>query len=198
MKKISILLIALLLLAACSTDKVSDKEEVSDEQGLEVKKGLTNVELTIPTMLLEGEDIETVIAQAKESGVKEVTKNEDGSLTYKMSKSDHKEMLKEMKQGIEEQVAEIESSEDFATIQKITYKKDFSEYTVQVNKADFENSLDGFAVFALGFTGMFYQVTEGKEIEKINITINLEDVESGEVFESFSFPEVLESESEGE
>lgn len=53
-------------------------------------KGLLNVEVTIPATLYKGQDIDSIISEAKNSGIKEVIKNDDGSLTYKMSKSEHK------------------------------------------------------------------------------------------------------------
>ncbi|WP_339254319.1 hypothetical protein NSQ43_07240 [Sporosarcina sp. FSL W8-0480] len=38
------------------------------------------VEVTVPATLLEGEDIDSVIAQAKEDGIKDVKKNDDSSV----------------------------------------------------------------------------------------------------------------------
>lgn len=45
------------------------------------------------------ESTDESIAKAEEEGLK-VTENEDGSLTYKMSKSKHKEMMNEIKKTI--------------------------------------------------------------------------------------------------
>lgn len=41
---------------------------------------LLYVEVTVPATLLEGEDIDSVIAQAKEDGIKDVKKNDDSSV----------------------------------------------------------------------------------------------------------------------
>ena len=58
-------------------------------------KGLLNVEVTLPASMFEGEDMDSSIAEAEKEGIK-VTRNDDGSATYKMSKGKHKEMMKEM------------------------------------------------------------------------------------------------------
>src|SRR5699024_12030828 len=58
--------------------------------------------ISIPSSFLEGEDKKEVIAEAEDAGVSEVLENDDGSLTYKMSKSTHKEMMGEIKTRSEE------------------------------------------------------------------------------------------------
>ncbi|NYF24346.1 hypothetical protein HDC33_001171 [Sporosarcina sp. JAI121] len=54
-----------------------------------------------------------MIAEAKEDGIKNVTKNEDGSVTYKMSKAEHMKMMKEMKTNVTNYVDEIVDDEDY-------------------------------------------------------------------------------------
>jgi hypothetical protein len=87
-----ILMAVLFIVTACSASNDSNKEEKQDgkkaeETGgaLEVDKGLLSVEVTIPSTFIEGEDIDNVVAKAKEDGIKDVTKNADGSVTYNMS-----------------------------------------------------------------------------------------------------------------
>lgn len=97
MKKFGFLLflaITVLALAACGADKEasktsSDKKESEETEDFAVDKGLLNVEITMPASFVEGEDIDNTIKEAEAEGI-EVTKNGDGSLTYKMSKSEHK------------------------------------------------------------------------------------------------------------
>lgn len=209
MTKLKYLLIAILLFlftAGCSADaenkkkeaKNDDKvEETSTKEGeneaIEVNKGLFNVEITIPATVLEGQDLEEVISSAKASGISEVTKNEDGSITYKMTKSKHKELMDELNTGIVEYIKSVEDSEDFPSIKQISYNKSLSEFTLVTNRADFENSLDEFAVFGIAFQAMYYQIFDGVEAEKYEVNITLKD-ETGAVFNTIVYPDVLEEE----
>ncbi|WP_226654789.1 hypothetical protein [Pseudalkalibacillus hwajinpoensis] len=206
MRKITytILVILLTFLAACSSNEQNgnsessanktEKEEQGKEDKVEVDKGLLNVEITIPASMLEDENPEEAIASAKEQGVKEVTENEDGSLTYKMSKSVHKEMMKEITTTIDETVEETKNSEDYVSIKDITYNDSFTKFTIVVDQEAYENSLDGFATLTLGMSGMIYQMYDGADPEKYTVTIALKDEASGEIFDEILYPEALEEE----
>ncbi len=207
------LILVFIPLAACSSsDETANKVEKSDdktveqaeeneeepkekdakEKGVEVDKGLLNVEVTLPPSMFEGEDIDAAIAEAKADGVKEVTKNDDGSLTYKMSKSKHKEMMKEMKTSISQSVNEMKTSGDYASIKDITFNDSFTEFTVIVDKEAFENSFDGFAAMGLGFSGMMYQLFDGADPDEYKVSISIADEATQEVFDEVVYPDALE------
>jgi len=204
MKKMLVVLFlsVLFILQACSTSDDTAKEVVKDEEedtkteetggALEVDKGLLNVEVTIPSTFMEGEDIDQVVADAKESGIKNVTKNEDGSVTYKVSKAQHKEMMKEMETNVATYIDELVSGEDFASIKDIEHNGSFSEFTVVVDKEAFEGSFDGFATLGLAMSGMYYQAFNGTNAEKLKVTVNTKDVDTGEIIGSAIYPDVLD------
>lgn len=195
------LVLAMTLLAACSSNEQasnSDEKKSSTEnkeekknEAVSVDKGLLNVELTLPASLFEGEDIDTVIANAKKDGVKEVTKNEDGSLTYKMSKSEHKEMMKELETNIKDSIEETKTSGDFASIKDITHNDSFSEFTLLVDKAAYENSMDGFAALGYGKSGMMYQMFNGSDADSTKVTIFIKDEATQETIDEMVYPDDL-------
>lgn len=154
-------------------------------------KGLLNVEVTIPATLYKGQDIDSIISEAKNSGIKEVIKNDDGSLTYKMSKSEHKKMMKELKERIVKSVEELKTSEDFASINDVAYNKSFSEFTLTVNKEKFEGSFDALASFGLALAGMYYQLFNGADVEHYKVTVYIKDESNGEVFDTMVYPDEL-------
>ncbi|MGQ4665522.1 hypothetical protein ACUIJN_06715 [Metabacillus halosaccharovorans] len=180
--------------ASNDEESAEQKEEQTEDESVDVKKGLLNVEVTLPASMFEGEDIDTVIADAKKEGVKEVTKNEDGSLTYKMSKAKHKEMMEELKTGILETIEETKNSEDYVSIKDITHNDSFSEFTLLVEKSAYEDSMDGFAAFGLGISGMYYQLYNGVDPDDYKVTIFLKDEASQEVFDEIVYPDDLEEE----
>ncbi|PCD85084.1 hypothetical protein CNQ87_12345 [Lysinibacillus fusiformis] len=163
------------LMAACSEDQ----------------KKAGDVEVTIPALFFEGQDIDSVISKAKNSGIKEIIKNDDGSLTYKMAKPEHEEMMKGLKEGILANVDEIKASDDFKSVKDITYNKSFSEFTVSVNKKEFESSLDTMASVGLALTGMYYQLFYGADVENYKVTVIFNDESSGEVINTMVYPDVL-------
>lgn len=194
------LLVGILALTACSSDKEkeavasekpaadTEEQETTEETAASVDKGLLSVEINIPPSMFEGEDIDTVIADAEAEGIK-ATKNDDGSVTYKMSKSKHKEMMAEMEQSISESIEEMKTSGDFVSIKDITYNKDFNEFTMVVDQAAYENSMDAFATFTLGFSGMMYQLFDGVKTEDNKVKINVKDEETNEVLDEILFPD---------
>ncbi|QST02211.1 hypothetical protein IMZ31_22420 (plasmid) [Pontibacillus sp. ALD_SL1] len=212
MKKLfpALMLLSILFVAACSDDSAEPKEdentsqektndteqqseETKDEGKMEVDKGLLNVKVTLPASMVEGENIEDIKANAKEQGIKEVTQNDDGSVTYKMSKSTHKEMMSEIKGSVEDSIEQMKTSGEYASIEDVTYNDSFSEFTMIVNKEKFENSMDGFASMTLGMSGIIYQMYEGKSEEDAKVTIKMEDAETGEVFDETVYPDAMDN-----
>lgn len=200
MKKTIALLLLLSLLftnTGCSKDNTKSEVEKQDKSdAVEVNKKLTNVEITIPVSLLgaDGEediDIDQITEEAKKEGIKEVTLNDDGSVTYTMSKATHKELLEGMGNGIIDSIAELINDEDFSSIKDIIPNKNFSEFEVVVDKEMFENSFDGFAVLGLVFQSMFYQVFEGVEPDNYKVSINYKDNTTGQVFNTITYPDAF-------
>lgn len=212
MKRTLFLILILLFVAGCGTnnnaqeenqetdveseDIVSDNEETENNESVNVDKGLLSVEVTIPADFLEtgeeDQDIDEIIAEAKDSGIKEVIENEDGSLTYKMSKSTHKELMKAIRQGIEESMDDMINDEDFASIQDITTNKSFSEFTMIVDKEPFENSMDSFAVLGIIFGSMYYQLFDGIDVDDYEVLVQFEDANTGEIFNEATYPDAFD------
>lgn len=203
-KRIIFILIAIVFLVACGSPAEESEEadttneqgvetsETEDEEGIEVDKGLLNVEVTLPSSFFEEDDLAKIEAEMKEEGNADVTQNDDGSITIKMSKKDHKEMMKEMEEDFIETITEIIEDDELASIQDITYNKDFAELKMIVEKEAFENSLDGFATLSLGFGSLFYQAFDGKDIEKEEVHILLIDEATNEAFEEITYPDALD------
>ncbi|WP_298825325.1 hypothetical protein [uncultured Planococcus sp.] len=216
MKKFAMILAASgLALAACSSDNPPETEPIEDTgsaeemlpdsqeseetdsaeegEGVNVDKGLFNVEVTIPPSFFEAEeDLEQVGAEAEAENVEEATVNDDGSITYKMSKAQHKEMLNEFAGNIESAKNEIPESGDYPSIQAVEASSNYDNFTVQVDYEAFENSFDGIATLTLGIAGSYYQLLDGADSDNYEVTIDIEDAETGEVVDTIIYPEALE------
>lgn len=164
--------------SATSTDQSSD-----DEEELKAEKNLLSVEVTLPASLVKDGEAE-LDEEAKEAGVKEITKNEDGSITMKMTKEDHKELLGSIKESVDESNEEIiADKENYPSIESITYNDDLTEFTVSVDSASF-NGLESFVAIAFYMEGNIYQALNAVPEDEINTTVNFVDKDSGEVINS--------------
>lgn len=197
-----IMLFVVMLLVACSdnNDQSQDTEEsTNEESGIEVDKGLLNVEITLPASLVGEEGMEDFEASMKETVDSDITLNDDGSVTVKMSKSDHKKMLEELKEEFVASVDSIIEDESFVTIQDITYNKDLTNIQMIVSDQEsFENSFDGFATLSLGIGSLFYQAFDGKDLTKDKITIEIVDQSTNETIHEIIYPDVLDEMGEEE
>lgn len=149
MKRIFVLMISFLLLVACSstateeqkeqedTEKNTEAEEAAnseEESGIEVDKGLLHVDITIPSSLFDEEELEEIEREMKEERNSDVTKNDDGSLTIKIPKKEHKELLAEMKDHFIDSINDLIEDDDFASIQDVEYNKNFTEFKMIVQQ----------------------------------------------------------------
>lgn len=204
-KRVAFMLFSMMFIVACGSPAEEDSEETDeaneqgtemseeeDESTIEVDKGILNVEVTLPPSLFEEDEFTEIEEEMKEEGNADVTQNDDGSITIKMSKKDHKKMLKEMKEDFSKTITEIVEDDEFASIQDITYNNDFTELKMIVSREAFENSFDGFATMSLGFGSLFYQAFNGKDLEKEKVHILLEDEATNEVFEEITYPDILD------
>lgn len=160
--------------------------------GLQVEEKDGDVVLRLPAGMFEGMDLDQVIEEAKAEGVKEAVKNDDGSLTYTMSKKHHKEMLTEMGQGIADYTEELVSEGTFASVKAIDFAKDFSEFTLTVDQEAYQGSMDAFAAMGLGIQGMMYKMMQGVPEADQKVTVHLKDESSGDVFDSIVYPDAMQ------
>lgn len=206
-KKLSLFLfvLSITIMSACGAKEVSKsekeptvtskealKEEDSEGQSIEVDKGLANVEITLPASFFEEQDVEEVIAKAKEDGVKDIIVHDDGSLTYKMSKSVYNKMMKDIEVSLLEYIEDIKSNEEYQSIHDITHNKSFTEFTLLVDQEAYENSFDGFVTLGIGLTSMYYQLFAEGSQDSYKTTIFLKNEATGEVFNTVVYPDVLE------
>ncbi|MBB6176394.1 hypothetical protein HNQ82_001208 [Anoxybacillus tengchongensis] len=184
-------------LAACGNNNEKElnaaetnaSENINKDDSISVDKNLLDVEVTLPASLFEGRDIDEVVAEAEGDGIKEVIKNADGSLTYKMTKAKHKELIGELENGIKKTIDELKRDKSLIVIQDITYNDNFSEFNMSVDVSSSENSMYGLAAIGLGISGMYYQVFNG--VKDFKVTVNIKNASTGEILDTFVYPDIL-------
>lgn len=136
---------------------------------VDVESGLFDVTITVPADFLdEGTTQEQLDAQAKDSGFKSITLNDDGSATYVMTKSQHKEMVDGISQSIEESLSEMANSEEYPNIVRIETNGDYTQYKVYLNTEEVGLS-ESIAVLGFYMFSGMYHVFNGTEPGNVNI-----------------------------
>ena len=161
---------------------------------LKVDKGILIVDVTLPASFFLDSTEEEIIAKAKGNGVIETVVNKDGSVTYTMSKSKHKEMMKEMKESVVSTIDEIVNSGDYTSIKDISYNKSFTKFDVKVNRQQYEAGFDGFAILGLVMGSAYYNAFDGNSGEDLQVVFNMIDETTGEIYDTAIYPDEWESE----
>lgn len=213
-KLVPLFLATLLLVAGCGSDTVpveptllssdetaeqavtnveADEEvgELEDLEGLEIEAGIYDVTVTIPNLLgemeLSQEEVDLVV---KENGWVSGHLNDDGSTTYVIPSDLYEEYLDEMRLGIEDSIAELIADEP-NIYKSISYNETVTKFDVVVNRAEYEASFFTVASFSLGLQGSFFQFFSGVQQENMKVDINYIDEETGEVFDTYGWPNDL-------
>ena len=203
MKLIKVLLCILMMLnlVGCSGNKSSDDKKSGNEasEGIQVSTGddsariyntVTNVKVTLPASLFEyvDEEIsqEDLDKAAFENGFISATLNEDGSVTYVMSKDKYNAYVAELAMSIDKGLEELCNTEN-STIVDIKHNADFTDYTITLD-ADVVGFTESFVSLAIVLDSAFYYGFTGKDMKSgVHFTyVN----KSGDVLEEYSTDEM--------
>lgn len=139
--------------------------------------GESQVEILIPAYLAWPQTEEAADAQIQE----------DGSVALQVTEEQRAQWEQDAKNSIDSLIDEYVESQDTPSIRKITYNDAITEFTMEVDKAAYEKSLDAMALSALGTAGCTYQVMAQNPDPAV--TIHVVDAESGEEFATGRYPE---------
>lgn len=189
MKKI---IIALLLsfalittLSACaesaSNDDSSETNSTEANESIEVDENLLTVEITLPAEYAEGTTQEDLDKDVKIGTYKSATLNDDGSVTYIMTKKQHKELLSTIVDDINKNLNDMIGSEDYPNITDISANDTFTQFKVTTSSAELSLS-ETFSTIAFYMYGGLYNSFNGTPVD--NIHVDFINAESGELIES--------------
>jgi hypothetical protein len=173
-------------------DTEGDLSELEAIGDVEVERGLLSVEVTIPADLAGEADLDGLVAEMAAEGISiaDARRNPDGSVTYKMSRGDHRRLLGSLRDSFKESFEEV--PDDFPSIRSITFNDDLTRFRMTVDRPAFENSFDGFVVFLPLFAAGIYAAFDGRDPEGMRIEIDYVDVATGQVYDTFVAPDDLQ------
>ncbi len=185
-KFLGIVMVATLALSmiACGDNKdktVNSSDSKIENDKIEVDENLLTVELTIPADIVGETTQEELDQTAKEEGIKSITLNEDGSASYVMSKKKHKEMMSDIKAGIDEELEALIGSEDYPNFTKVEANKDYTVFTITTTSTELDLA-ESFSVLNFYVQGGLYNAFNGTPVD--NIHVDFVNAASGEIISS--------------
>ena len=153
-----------------------DTEEVGE---IEVEKNLFTVKVTIPKTFI-GEDFTEERRKELESedGIKSVEMNDDGSVTYTMTKKKHQEMVEAAASSIDEMMQEMVGSENYPNFTDIRAEEDYTLFAVTTKNTELDWN-ESFSIFSFYISGGLYKAIKGEPVD--NIRVVFFNADSGEV-----------------
>ena len=173
--------------ASAEEGQKASQASTTEEGGIDVDKGLMNVEITIPAESAEYygfsfESQEEADAYAKEQGFKSATLGDDGSVTIVMSKAQHKKTMEELNKTIDEALQKMIGSEDYPNITAVEHNDNYTEIKVTTESEELSLN-ESFSTLAFYIYGGMYNAFNGTPVD--NIHIDFINEASGEVIDSF-------------
>jgi len=166
-----------------STSQASTSSS-TEETGLKADKNLLSVEVTIPANLI-GDNETALTEESKEAGIKEITKNDDGSITMKMTKDAHRKLLDDLKSSVDDTINEmVTDKENYPSYDSITYNDDLTEFDVNVDSSIYGGFDSLAAAFTFYLQGNIYQSLNAVSSDKIKTIVNFIDKDTGDIIES--------------
>lgn len=149
-----------------SKDETKDNLEAMG--GVEVEKGLFNVELTIPAQFVGEQTQEELNELSKEKGYKSITLNDDGSAKYILTKQQHKDMMAELNTNINTSLSEMIGSEDYPNYTDITANENYTEFVITTKSTELSMT-ENFSALGLYMYGGMYNIFNGTPVDNVSV-----------------------------
>lgn len=149
------------------------------------------VTVTYPKDFLPPDTNVEITDEMKEQGYQSVSKNDDGTVTYTLTKEGYDNLKNKMKDTVIDYFKNVESDENFKSIKKIDYEDDFSVITITVDQKAFEQSLDVTASRAIYMLVSGYKIFCGEEPDKAKVTVVYKDQGSKNEISRTIYPDAL-------
>lgn len=153
-----------------STETTTGFEDLEAIGELEVDQNLFTVEITVPADFLgEGITQESLDADVAASNYISAKLNDDGSVTYVMTKAVHDEMMVGVRDNIQQALDEMVGSEEFPSFTKVEANDDFTQFTVETTSTEL-GLVESFSVLGFYMFGGMYHSFNGTQVDDIAVT----------------------------
>ena len=163
------------------SNKSQTSEMEEEHKSIEVDENLLTVEITMPADFIGDVTQEDIDKNVKEKGFISGKLNSDGSVTYKMTKGQHKELMAQIKENIDTQLKEMIESEDYPNFVNIEANDDYTNFTITTKSTEL-GLMESMSTLMFYMCGGMYAAFSGDKVE--NIHVDFVNADSGEVIQS--------------
>lgn len=188
LKKWAALFLCLPLLGALAGCSAQDAASAPVSSASSETIANANVTVVIPSVLLDGANVEQTKKNAYSNGVAEITENDDGSLTYRMTQTVYDRMGESTQRDLESLVASFQEGTDFPSIKEARADQGYQNIVLLADQAAYRNGYDSAALSTVGVCAVLYQIFHGVSSEDACVTVTLQDEETGESFATYTYP----------
>ncbi|MCI8342542.1 MAG: hypothetical protein HFE62_04950 [Firmicutes bacterium] len=161
-------------------DPEKPENDDASKPSVQADPGLFDVTITLNSEIVGETTQEKEDQYVKENGFKSATLNDDGSVTYVMSKSKHNELMADLKSSFEESFQEIAESEDYPNITSIEANDDYTVFKISLENGEV-GLVDSFVTIVCYAYGGMYGSFNGTPSDNINV--QFVDAKTGSIIE---------------
>lgn len=155
-------------------------DAISTAEQIEVEDNLFDVTITLPADYASDITEEEIAQQVADGKVHTGTLNDDGSVTYTMSKAQHAALLESIAAELRSTLDDMIGSTDYPNLTAIEANDDFTDFTVYTTTQPGAVGLsDEMSVLIYYTCGKMYGIVSGRE--PYNIHVDILNAESGEL-----------------
>lgn len=151
--------------AESSDDLDADRKRLEEIGDVEVENGVLTVSITLPAGMVGKEVTQEGLNEMVGEKYVAVKLNEDGSITYKMTKAQHEQMLTGIKEKAEDAFEKMIESDTY-NILAISHNDSYSVFEVTLG-SDTLGLADSFSVISFNLFGGVYSIFSGNKAESI-------------------------------
>lgn len=171
--------------AAPAVEEKPIEEPIAEEEATTIsaeKASGNTIELTVPADFIgeevTQEDLDAEVGKA--DGFISATLNADGSATYVMTEERHNDLMTELGQNIDTELANMADSSDYPNIVSVSASNDYTTFTVTLS-TDTVGLQESIMVMAFYMYGGMYNAFNGTPADNVSVQfVN----QSGTVLES--------------
>ncbi|MCH4207371.1 MAG: hypothetical protein LKF79_04565 [Solobacterium sp.] len=168
---------------AVSTASAESSASSIDTLGdVSVDQNLFSVEITIPSDLVSDDTTqETLDASCQKYGWKSAVLNEDGSVTYVMTKAQHAEMMSQIKESLDQTLSEMPGSDTYPSMTAVDHNDDFTSFTVTTTSTTL-GAGESISVLVFYMYGALYNKFNGTDPD--NYHVDFVNADTGSIIQS--------------